>query len=264
MPCEMALSGATAHAEISKKKTHKKTTKTTKTTHKKKTHKKKARTSSKKQPKSSPKKSARKKAGRKSAKKSRKKRSNMPRGWQWPPSKAMEKEGERCLAHLSELGVSWKRVKRVRKVATPIVVADLVFGRIRLEPTFRKPPFVMDCLLAEALTEHSQMLYDQGVRVLRFSSIHSYRKARANGQTSGSLSRHALGLAIDVFEFVMDGEFKVVVEGGYHAPDSVLPGLEQVVNQSGGFRNLLTPGNDPTSHHDHFHFAAHMPRPDGP
>lgn len=255
MSHELVSWSAVAHAEAGPKSSRTKKSKKSRTKRSKRSG------QAKKKSASSRKKSA-KKHRRRSKKRS--KRSNMPRGWQWPPSRKMEKEGERCLARLSELGVAWKRARRVRKVATPIVVDDMVFGRIRLEPIFRKPPFVMDCLLAEALAEHSQVLYDHGVRVLRFSSIHSYRRARANGVTSGSLSRHALGLAVDVFEFVMDGDVKLVVEDHYRAPDSALPAIEDAVNRSGGFRNLLTPGNDPTSHHDHFHFAAHMPRPAGP
>lgn len=182
----------------------------------------------------------------------------MPKGWQWPPGEAMRAEGKKCQVRLGELGVVWKKGKYTRKVANPIVVPDLVFGAISMAPTFRKGPFVMDCFLALSLTVHSQAMYDAGVRVLRFSSIHQYRKAKSHGKRKRALSRHALGLAVDVYQITMDDGTTLIVENDYAPATSRLRAVEDAVNATRGFRTLLSPKNDPKSHHDHFHFAADM------
>jgi hypothetical protein len=205
---------------------------------------------------------ARKKRAQDSKKRARARRgrTNMPGDWQWPPSEQMTREGKRCLERLDDLGVAWKKARSTRKVVTPVVVPSMMFGDIKLASIFRKPPFVMDCHLAEALAVHGQILYDQGVRELRFSSIHSYRSVRRKGYKGKALSRHALGLAMDVYEFVLDDGTKLVVAEDYHQDaGAVLREAEDALNTTGGFRTLLTPGSDPRSHYDHFHFEARMP-----
>lgn len=182
--------------------------------------------------------------------------SNMPDGWSWPPSKEMVAAGKACTAQLDALGVTWKRATGQPKIATPITVPAMVFGGVKAIPTFRKPPFVMDCQLALALTIHGKALYDRGVRELRFSRIYGYTPVRTGGKTLAALSRHALGLAIDVREIVDDAGHKGVVLGDYLAGDPLLLAVETYLNDSGGFRMVLTPRNDPQSHYDHFHVEA--------
>lgn len=197
----------------------------------------------------------RKRARRKRANRKRTKRTrNLPAGWAWPPNPLMRKQGQACLAELDALGVKWKRAKRKPRVATPIRVPSMYFGGIALEPTFRKGPFVMDCHLARSLAQTAPLLVAIGVSKLRFSSIHSYRRAKTNGKRKKSLSRHAYGLAVDVFEFVSTEGKTLVVAEDYQEP--LLQAIEREGNASQKFRLLLTPGNDPKSHHDHFHFES--------
>ena len=189
------------------------------------------------------------------AKKKRHRR-NMPPGWTWPPSKSMKVEGKQCLARLDELGVVWEKAKRKRKISTPILVPAMEFGGVKLVPVFRKPPHVMDCHLAVALAEHGAKLYEMGVRELRFSSIYDYRRVRLRKKTKNILSRHALGLAMDVYVMVTEDGVEHVVKRDYRKGDLVLLTAEVLINGTGAFRMLLTPGNDPRSHYDHFHFEA--------
>jgi hypothetical protein len=179
---------------------------------------------------------------------------NMPPGWTWPPSPAMRAEGEACLKRLDALGVAWRPAPATRKVSTPIYVPDMVLGGVALVPIGRKGPQVMDCQLARALADGAgAALTAAGVKALRFSSIHVYRTIAH----TRILSRHALGLAMDVYEIV-DAEGVVhVVKRAY--PDAILLEAERRVNESGAFRGLLTPGNDPRRHDDHFHFEARSP-----
>lgn len=183
-------------------------------------------------------------------------RPNMPDGWAWPPNREMRAAGRACEARLDALGVTWKAAPAQKKIGTPIVVPAMEFGGVKAIPTFRKPPFVMDCQLALALTIHGKELYARGVRELHFSRIYGYTQVRTRGRTLSALSRHALGLAIDIREIVDDTGHKAVVLGDYLAGDPLLAAVEQYLNDSGGFRMVLTPRNDPKSHYDHFHVEA--------
>ena len=128
---------------------------------------------------------------------------------------------------------------------------------MKLVPLWRKPPFVMDCHLALAFAEEgAPALRTLGVKELRFSSIYAWREVAGKG----ALSRHALGLAMDVFSFVTDDDVVREVETEYAKADPVLLGVEKAIAATGSYRMLLTPGNDPRHHHDHFHFEARAPR----
>ena len=179
--------------------------------------------------------------------------SNMPDGWTWPPTAAMRAAGKACTARLDELGVAWHPAAGVKKIATPITVPSMTFGGIKLVPTFRPPPFVMDCHLALALATFAKDLHELGVRELHFSRIYGYTRVRTQGRTKNVLSRHALGLAMDVRSVIDADGREAVVARDYVHDDPLLLRLEDLLNDSGGFRTVLTPKNDPASHHDHFH-----------
>jgi hypothetical protein len=176
---------------------------------------------------------------------------NMPPGWTWPPSAAMRADGKACLARLDELGIRYRKAPLTRKVATPITLETMAIGGVELQSIWKKGPFVMDCLLVSAIADQSDLLRGFGVAALRFSEIWDYRNI--NDGKRHILSRHALGLAIDVFAFVTDDGVEHRVEMDY--PDAFLLTLEEWLRAGAGFR-LLTPGNDPRHHHDHFHLEV--------
>jgi hypothetical protein len=112
----------------------------------------------------------------------------------------------------------------------------------------------MDCLLARALArEAGPALANMKIVELRFGQIHKYREVAGK---KGVLSRHSLGLAMDVYAFITEDGVAHVVEDDYDAGDEVLHEAEARVTDTGAFRLLLTPGNDPERHYDHFHFEA--------
>lgn len=184
---------------------------------------------------------------------------NMPRGWAWPPTAQMNEVGAKCLTDLDALGVVYERAAPAKKINTPVVVPSLTLGDIELEPTYRKPPFVMDCHLARALTQESVKVRALGIQALRFSTIHNYRTIKRNGRKTRILSRHAIGLAADIFEVVLDDGTKLVVKKDYPKGNETLRALETIFAQSEAFRTPITPGNDPKGHDDHFHLEARMP-----
>lgn len=189
--------------------------------------------------------------------KPRKRIPNMPRGWSWPPNPAMIDAGKRCREDLEKLEVEVE-AGQGKKVATPVVLHDMKVGDLRLEPTWRKGPFVMDCHLARGLRELAPGLRELGVASLRFSTIHEHRYVRRNGRRTNILSRHAIGLAIDVFEVGLDDGTVLVVERDYEG-NATLAAIERLFADSEAFRNPLTPGVDPKGHDDHFHLEARMP-----
>src|SRR5688572_29085045 len=180
--------------------------------------------------------------GKKRKKRSRSKRLNMPSGWVWPPSKQMKRDGEACLERLDALGVKYKRVKKkTRKVAMPITVPQMELGGVKLTSLHRKPPFIMDCHFAEAMAAHAgPALKAAGIKELRLSAIHDYRNVRLRKKTLKILSRHALGLAMDVYQFVDDKDVVHIVKDHYKFGDALLLTAEQIVNGTGAFRLLLT------------------------
>lgn len=191
-------------------------------------------------------------------------RRNMPTDWTWPPNKAMRAEGDRCLARLTELGVTYEREKkRRRKVATPIVVPSMEIGGLRLEPApgEGKGPWIMDCHLALALAEGgAAALRAEGVAAIQFIQLFAYRNVRLRKRTLKVLSRHALGLAIDIGAFVdLTGIAHEVTLRGYRGTP-LLRTLDHALARTGLFRGPLTPGNDPRSHYDHFHLEARTGR----
>jgi hypothetical protein len=181
---------------------------------------------------------------------------NMPRGWTWPPSRTMLEASKACETKLDELDVVWKPAKGEGHVVDPIALADATIGGISYTDAYGERVAVMDCQLALALAKFAPRLYELGVRDVKFGSIYRWSKVRVGGKTKDALSRHALGLAIDVVSFVDDNGREVVVAKDYKNDDELLLGVERSINDSGLFRVVLTPRNDPISHKDHFHVEA--------
>jgi hypothetical protein len=183
---------------------------------------------------------------------------NMPLGWTWPPSVAMKAAGTSCLAKLDAADVTYVRGKPTPKIATPIVLPDMTLAGIVLVPLKGKGIYPMDCHLAAAIVEVAPTLRALGVASLRFRSLHSYRTVRKKNKKTRILSRHAIGLAMDLFEVSFADGATLVVEEHWSAPDLRLAQVAAAFDGSDFFRTPLTPANDPHDHADHVHIEAHM------
>jgi len=181
---------------------------------------------------------------------------NMPRGWRWPPSKTMTAAAHACEQRLDELGVAWQPATAKGHVVDPIVVPGGEIGGIAYVEPGAKQPLVMDCQLVLALATFAPRLYELGVREVRVASAYRWSKVRVGGKTKELLSRHALGLALDVASFVNDDGREAVVARDYKSDDELLLDIERAIDDSSLFRTVLTPKNDPISHSDHFHIEA--------
>jgi hypothetical protein len=181
---------------------------------------------------------------------------NMPRGFTWPPSRSMAIAEAACQRGLAAAQVAWKPASREGRIAAAVTINDGMLGGIAYVPVFGKGPYKLDCQLARALHAIGPELYAAGVREVRFGSIYRWSNVRVGGKTKNALSRHALGLAMDVVAFV-DGDGRVSsVERDYNTGDPLLHAIERAIDRSSLFRLVLTPSNDPISHHDHFHIEA--------
>jgi hypothetical protein len=183
---------------------------------------------------------------------------NMPLGFEWPPTPAMQASSTACEAELTASGVAWKHAAPEGHIAAPIELMDERIGGIAYTSKWRRPPYTLDCHLARALVQVGPQLYAIGVREIRWGSIYRWSNVRTQGREFPFLSRHALGLAMDIVEFVDDTGRVANVEQHYALGDPLLLAIEQTVNASREFRIVLTPRNDPASHHDHFHIEANL------
>ena len=182
--------------------------------------------------------------------------SNMPRGFVWPPSQVMRDAEAACEHALDEAGVAWTSASREGHIADAVTIDDSTLGGIAYTPVFGKGPHKMDCQLARALAVLGPELAAAGVREVRFGSIYRWSNVRVGGKTKNVLSRHALGLAMDVVSFVDADGHESNVARDYPQGDALLLDVERALNASGSFRLVLTPKNDPISHKDHFHVEA--------
>jgi hypothetical protein len=179
---------------------------------------------------------------------------NMPGGWTWPPSRSMTESAKACEAKLDELGATWTHAQSEGHIVDALTT-DQEFGGVTYVG-YSKSPYKLDCQLALQLETFGPTLYALGVREVHFGSIYRWTRVRVGGKTKNILSRHALGLAMDIVSVVDATGHERVVGRDYKSDDPLLLAVEQAVNGSGKFRLLLTPKNDPISHKDHFHLEA--------
>jgi hypothetical protein len=181
----------------------------------------------------------------------------MPIGFTWPPTHAMLEAEKDCEAKLDRAGVEWDRKEREGRVVNAIVVPSMTFGNVKYTNMWgSKGPFVMDCQLALALETIGPELHALGVREVKFGSVFRWSNVRSGGVTKPYLSRHSLGLAMDISAFIDDTGREAKIARDYMKEDQLLHGIEQLINANGNFRIVLTPKNDPISHDDHFHIEA--------
>ena len=207
------------------------------------------------------KKSRRKLVSRTPSKSSLRRTDNMPHGYAWPPTRQMLAAEKACEAELDMAGIEWKPAKQEGRIVAALTIApddsgSMTLGGITYTSAYRKGPHKLDCQLALALHHFGADLQAAGVRGIKFGSIYRWTNVRVNGETKNILSRHALGIAMDIVSFTDETGREANVEKDYPVGDPLLLAVETAVAASGKFRVLLTPKNDPVSHHDHFHIEV--------
>ena len=183
-------------------------------------------------------------------------KNNLPPGFAWPATPPMKAASKACEQSLSDANIAIEAAPPEGYITDPIHVPAMEVAGIQLVRAYGKGPVTFDCQLILALHKIGPELHQLGVRQIRFGSIYRNTLVRVHGETKPILSRHALGLAMDIKSFV-DANGRVAdVELDYLKGDELLHAIEDTVNRSTDFRIVLTPGNDPLSHSDHFHIEA--------
>jgi len=181
---------------------------------------------------------------------------NMPNGFHWPPTKTMKDAEKVCEQQLDQLGITWEHAKSEGRIVNAIIVPAMELGGITFTSAFRKGPHKMDCQFARTMATFGAELHALGVREIKFGSIYRNTTVRVGGKSKNILSRHALGIAMDVVSFIDETGREANVAKDYPNDDVLLLSIEEAINKSGKFRTVLTPRNDPKSHDDHFHIEA--------
>ncbi|HEY4059624.1 MAG TPA: extensin family protein [Kofleriaceae bacterium] len=186
---------------------------------------------------------------------------NMPRGYVWPPNKQMLAAEDQCASELTELGVENSPAKAEGRIVSAITLplddsGAFTLGGVTYRSAFGSKNSRMDCQLALALEHFGPDFLAAGVHEVKFGSIYRWTNVRVNGETKPFLSRHALGIAMDIVSLVDADGREANVKRDYKQDDELLLAAEHAVNASGKFRTLLTPKNDPISHSDHFHIEV--------
>lgn len=175
-----------------------------------------------------------------------------------------------CLRLLRALKVPFTPLKSVKGVATPVRILGNTIGRTRYLPRYSSNTMVMDCRLAVALHRANEIFKVNRISGVVFSNFYSWRHVEA----SGRLSRHALGLAIDVHAFVDQKGARLDVTGDYEKglgkgrtcegraktyKGRVLRDLACDLDASGLFESVLTPDYD-AGHENHYHISVFHPQ----
>lgn len=164
--------------------------------------------------------------------------------------------GVTCLIRLRQLKVPFRSLKSMNNVNTPVEITGPVNG-IAYKPAWRGR-LVCDCRFAVALHRAGLILRNLGVTEMLFSS--AYRNSRLG---SGRLSRHAMGLALDIHRVRTKGgdllkvkeHFRRGLADGCIGSSPLLNRLGCLLIEWGVFDRALDPDYD-RAHGNHFHFAV--------
>lgn len=170
-----------------------------------------------------------------------------------PPARALKLQGRACEEELSRRGVKFRTLSELKGVENPIEVRSKLGGVAFWANDGR--PLQLDCRLAVALDQLGPVFQAHGVRKVRYSGAYSYRST-----SSGRLSHHAYGLAIDLHEFEV-GSKKFSVMGEFQRNVGCKKGIAALnsltcdMRDQALFEEFLTPDYN-HDHRDHLHISV--------
>lgn len=175
-----------------------------------------------------------------------------------------------CLRMLRSLKVPFRKLRSVKGVATPVRIIGNKIGGITYKPRYTRGIMIMDCRLALAMRRAAEIFRVNGIRTVVWSNFYSWRRVAKTGR----LSRHALGLAIDIHGFYDKRGRKLDVQKDYERglgrgktcegkaktrKGRVLRDLACDFDVSNLFEGVLTPDYD-KGHRNHFHLGVFHPQ----
>lgn len=175
-----------------------------------------------------------------------------------------------CLRMLRSLKVPYKKLRKVKGIATPVRIYGNKIGRTIYKPRYTKGIMIMDCRLALALRRADQIFRINGIRTVVWSNFYSWRRVAKTGR----LSRHALGLAADIHAFYDKRGRRIDLTRDYELglgrgktcegkaqtrKGRILRALSCDFDVSNLFESVLTPDYD-KGHRNHFHLGVFHPQ----
>ncbi len=175
-----------------------------------------------------------------------------------------------CLRMLRSLKVRYRKLRKVKGIATPVRIIGNKIGRTVYKPRYTRNKMVMDCRLALAMRRADAIFRVNGIRTVVWSNFYSWRRVNKTGR----LSRHALGLAVDIHSFYDKRGRKLDLTRDYEVglyrgktcegraktrKGRVLRDLACDFDASNLFESVLTPDYD-KGHRNHFHLGVFHPQ----
>ncbi|PKN45284.1 MAG: hypothetical protein CVU59_09490 [Deltaproteobacteria bacterium HGW-Deltaproteobacteria-17] len=173
-----------------------------------------------------------------------------------------------CLRALTREGVAYKRGPASKNIRTPVILTDGRIGKLILQNGRKRAKPLMDCRMAFILLKTQRIFSaNGGIRSLIVGNFYSYRMVK----NSSHLSRHAYGLAMDLYGVVTDKGQTYMVDADYERHLGRGPTCEGHARRRGGrllrqlacdldktkyFKAILTPDSD-RDHRDHFHLSIY-------
>jgi len=173
-----------------------------------------------------------------------------------------------CLRALTREGVAYKRGPASKKIRTPVILTDGRIGKLILQNGHKRAKPLMDCRMAFILLKTQRIFSaNGGIRSLIVGNFYSYRMVK----NSSNLSRHAYGLAMDLYGVITDKGQTYMVNTDYERSlgrgltcegnarrrgGRVLRQLACDLDQTKYFKAILTPDSD-RDHRDHFHLSIY-------
>ncbi len=176
----------------------------------------------------------------------------------------------RCLRKLRRLGVPYRIAPPTKGVRTPIYVLGGRLRHITVYQGGQKGDVLMDCWLALSLARTSKIFnVNGGVKQVIIGKAYSYRYVK----NTARLSRHAKGLAVDIYAIKTDDGHTYWVKDDYEKGLGAGPTCEGKAKSRGArllrqlacdldrshyFERIITPDSD-REHQDHIHLSAYQP-----
>jgi len=190
------------------------------------------------------------------------------------PATSTSKKGRRrnldrkCLAELRRSGTGYKLGPFLKGMRTPVTIPSGKIGKIQYMNGRKPARAILDCRAALALYRlYPLFSANGGISRVLVGNFYSYRYVK----NSSELSRHAVGLGIDIYGITTaDGKTYTVssdyqrglgagktCEGHARARGArLLRQLACDLDRSHYFRAILTPDAD-RDHRDHFHLSVY-------
>jgi Extensin-like protein C-terminus len=173
-----------------------------------------------------------------------------------------------CIRELRRTGTRFKKGPYLKGMRSPVTILNGKLGKIQYMNGRKRARPIMDCRTALALYRTYPIINaNGGIKSLLVGKFYSYRYVK----NSSRLSRHSLGLAVDIYgiktsngkTYMVTGSYQRGLGSGKYCEGKsksrgarLLRQLACDLDRSQYFKVILTPDSD-RDHRDHFHISIY-------